>query len=501
MSIDRLQDWIFSLQGLLSENQKDKAGEVLQEIQTRIANLLQVGLTYLTLCRTAPTLSGGELQRVRLSSQLGSDLIGLTYILDEPSIGLHPRDHHLMIDTVRNLRDKGNTVIVVEHDRDTMLSADYIIDIGPGAGVHGGEVVTAGTVEEVKENSLSSTGRYLKGENACNSSNQKTPHEWMTLKGCTSNNLKNVDARFPLHVMCCITGVSGSGKSSLVFGTLIPALEEAIQHQRNSSKSYRSFEGYETINGFVQMDQSPIGKSSRSTPATYIGVFDAIRALYAKQPKALECGISESHFSFNSKDGQCPVCEGQGRIKIAFQYMADHYVTCEECKGSRYQESVLEVLYKGKNIAEVLRMDISEALSFFTDVPDILPKLLLMEEVGLSYLKLGQSVATLSGGEAQRLKLAKELGGKQKKHMLYILDEPTTGLHFQDIEKLLLIFRKLVDAGHTLYIIEHNTDIIRASDWIVDIGPEGGTGGGKIVAAGNPEKIKKNPASITGRYL
>lgn len=501
MPIDRLQDWIFSLQGLLSENQKSKAGEVLQEIQTRIANLLQVGLTYLTLCRTAPTLSGGELQRVRLSSQLGSDLIGLTYILDEPSIGLHPRDHHLMIDTIRNLRDKGNTVIVVEHDRDTMLSADYIIDIGPGAGVHGGEVVTAGTADEVKEDSRSATGRYLKAENACNAWNHKTPHEWLTLKGCTSNNLKNVDARFPLHVMCCITGVSGSGKSSLVFGTLIPALEEAIQHKRNSSKNYRCFEGYETINGFVQMDQSPIGKSSRSTPATYIGVFDAIRTLYAKQPKALEYRMSESHFSFNSKEGQCPACEGQGQIKITFQYMADHYATCAECKGNRYQEVVLEVLYKGKSIAEVLRMDISEAVSFFADVPDILPKLLLMEEVGLSYLKLGQSITTLSGGEAQRLKLAKELGGKQKKHMVYILDEPTTGLHFQDIEKLLLIFRKLVDAGHTLYIIEHNTDIIRASDWMVDIGPEGGTGGGKIVATGNPEEIKKNSASITGRYL
>lgn len=501
MPIDRLKDWIFSLQDLLSENQKSKAGEVVLEIQTRIANLLQVGLPYLTLCRTAPTLSGGELQRVRLSSQLDSDLIGLTYILDEPSIGLHPRDHHLMIDTIRNLRDKGNTVIVVEHDRDTMLSADYIIDIGPGAGIHGGEVVTVGTVEEVKENSLSATGHYLKCKNVCNSLNHKIPQEWLTLKGATINNLIDVDVRFPLHVMCCITGVSGSGKSSLVFGTLIPALEEAIQHQRNSSKSYLSFEGYETIDGFVQMDQSPIGKSSRSTPATYIGIFDAIRAMYAKQPGALENGMSESHFSFNSKDGQCPVCEGQGQTKVAFQYMADHYVTCEECKGSRYQESVLKVLCKGKSIADVLRMDISEAVSFFADAPDILPKLLLMEEVGLSYLKLGQSIATLSGGEVQRLKLAKELGGKQKKHMVYILDEPTTGLHFQDIEKLLLIFRKLTNSGHTLYIIEHNTDIIRASDWIIDIGPEGGTGGGKIVASGNPEEIKKNSASTTGRYL
>lgn len=501
MPIDRLRDWMFSLQSLLSENQKSKAGEVLHEIQTRITNLLQVGLPYLTLCRTAPTLSGGELQRVRLSGQLGSDLIGLTYILDEPSIGLHPRDHHLIIDTITHLRDKGNTVIVVEHDRDTMLSADYIIDIGPGAGIYGGKVVMAGTVDEVKGSPLSSTGRYLRGENTRCFTAYKVPSVWMTLAGCTSNNLKNVDVRLPLHVMCCITGVSGSGKSSLVFKTLIPALEEAILKQRHSGKSYRLLEGYETVGGFVQMDQSPIGKSSRSTPATYIGVFDAIRRLYTKQPEAIAAGMSESHFSFNSKEGQCPICEGQGQIKIAFQYMADHYVTCAQCKGSRYRKSILEVLYKGKNVAEVLHMDISQAVTFFADAPDILPKLLLMEEVGLSYLKLGQSIATLSGGEAQRLKLAKELGRKQKKHMVYVLDEPTTGLHFQDIERLLLIFRKLTDAGHTLYIIEHNTDIIRASDWIIDIGPEGGIGGGNVVATGNPEKISRNPASITGRYL
>ncbi len=501
MPMDRLQDWIFCLQSLLTDNQKNKAGEVVQEIQTRITCLLQVGLPYLTLCRTAPSLSGGELQRVRLSGQLGSDLIGLTYILDEPSIGLHPRDHHLMINTIRNLRDKGNTVIVVEHDRDTMLSADYLIDIGPGAGVHGGEVVAAGTVDEVKENSFSATGRYLNGETSGNSLKRKIPYQWMTLRGCAGNNLKHVDVRFPLHVMCCIAGVSGSGKSSLVFGTLIPALEEVILHHQNSRKSYRSFEGYETINGFVQMDQKPLGKSSRSTPATYIGVFDGIRALYAKQPLAMERGISESHFSFNSKAGQCPVCEGQGQIRIAFQYMADHYVTCEECKGSRYQEFVSEVLYKGKSIAEILCMDISEAASLFADEPDILSRLRLMEEVGLSYLKMGQNIATLSGGEAQRLKLAKELEGKQKKHMVYILDEPTTGLHVQDIEKLLLIFKKLTDAGHSLFIIEHNTEVLRASDWIIDIGPEGGSGGGTIVASGNPEEIRSNPVSITGRYL
>lgn len=501
MPIDQLRDWIYSLQNVLPEYQNSKAGEVLLEIQMRIMNVLKVGLPYLTLSRTAPTLSGGELQRVRLSSQLGSELIGLTYILDEPSIGLHSRDHHLMIDTIKQLRDKGNTVIVVEHDRDTMLSADYIIDIGPGAGVHGGKIVASGTIDEVKNNPLSATGQYLTGGGKYVQSKKKMPAEWMTLKGCTGNNLRNIDVSFPLHAMCCITGVSGSGKSSLVFGTLVPALEETIHHQRQYHRNYRSFEGFEKIDGFVHMDQSPIGKSSRSTPATYIGVFDAIRVLYARQPKAIEEGMSESHFSFNSKEGQCPVCEGQGQIKIAFQYMADTHVTCAECKGSRYQESVLEVLYKEKNIAEVLRMDISEAVSFFSDVPEILPKLRLMEEVGLSYLKLGQSIATLSGGEAQRLKLAKELGGKQKKHMVYVLDEPTTGLHFQDIHNLLVIFKKLVDAGHSLYIIEHNTDIICASDWIIDVGPEGGTGGGMIVAVGSPDEIKKNSASITGRYL
>ncbi|WMI79994.1 excinuclease ABC subunit UvrA [Anaerotignum sp. MB30-C6] len=502
MSIDVLWDWLCSLEEVLSQEQKNKAAQVLGEIESRISNLLQVGLSYLTLSRTAPTLSGGELQRVRLSSQLGSELIGLTYILDEPSIGLHPRDHHLMIDTIKHLRDKGNTVIVVEHDKETMLSADYIIDVGPSAGTHGGEIVAAGSVEDIKNNSKSATGRFLKECTIYEPSNQKTPREWMILRGCVGNNLKNISPRFPLHVMCCITGVSGSGKSSLVFGTLIPALDEALNHHRTAeAKRYQTLEGYEKIDGFVQMDQSPIGKSSRSIPATYIGVFDHIRSLYAKQPKAVAKGYNESHFSFNAKVGQCPVCEGQGQVKIAFQYMADHYVTCPECKGKRYQEGILEVLYNGKSIADVLAMDISEAIPFFAGIPEIVDKLSLMDEVGLSYLKLGQSTVTLSGGEAQRLKLSKELSGKQKKHMVYILDEPTTGLHFQDIEKLLLIFRKLVDAGHSLYIIEHNMDIARASDWIIDIGPEGGSSGGEIVAEGSPQEIRRNPASVTGRFL
>lgn len=501
MSISQLWNWIRSLQEVLPANLKDRAKEVLLEIEMRIENLLQVGLSYLTLNRTAPTLSGGELQRVRLSSQLSSDLVGLTYILDEPSIGLHPRDHHLMINTMKHLRDKGNTVIVVEHDKDTMLAADYIIDVGPGAGVHGGEIVAAGPVQKIIENSASATGRFLARSNAFELPKQKSPNQWLTLRGCRGNNLKNIDAQFPLHTMCCITGMSGSGKSTLVFDTLVPALNEVLRHQRCISKTYTSFEGYENIDGVIQMDQSPIGKSLRSIPATYIGVFDGIRALFAQQSKARQLGFGERHFSFNAKSGQCPVCEGLGKVKIALQYMADHWSTCPECKGSRYQEPVLEVLYRGKSIADVLKMDVSDAILFFKDVPDVARKLTLLDEVGLSYLKLGQSTTTLSGGESQRLKLSKELGGKQKKHMIYILDEPTTGLHFQDIEKLLLIFRKLVDAGHTLYIIEHNTDIIRAANWVIDIGPDGGDAGGRIVATGTPHDIKVNPASVTGRYL
>lgn len=501
MSIRALWDWVNTLPGVLPNAQKERAGDVLPEIEMRVANLLQVGLPYLTLNRTAPTLSGGELQRVRLSSQLGSDLVGLTYILDEPSIGLHPRDHHLMIDTIKNLRDKGNTVIVVEHDRDTMLAADYIIDVGPGAGVLGGEIVAAGPVAEIIKNPASVTGRFLAQAEAAPLMAQTAPSRYMTLEGCTGNNLKNIDAAFPLQSMCCITGVSGSGKSTLVFDTLIPALNEALNQTQRGNKTYRAFKDYEEIGGFVQMDQTPIGKSSRSIPATYVGVFDAIRGLYAAQPEAVKRGYGESHFSFNSKDGQCPVCEGLGQVKIALQYMADHWVTCPECKGGRYRESILGVSYRGKSIADALRLDISEAIAFFEGVPEITGKLALLDEVGLSYLCLGQSTTTLSGGESQRLKLSKELGGRQKKHMVYILDEPTTGLHLQDIEKLLLIFRKLVDAGHSLFIIEHNMDIVRAADWVIDVGPEGGDAGGRVIAAGAPRDIRENPASITGCYL
>jgi excinuclease ABC subunit A len=501
LPVKRLLDWIFTLGNCLSEEEKERAKEILGEIHIKLLQLIKVGLAYLTLCRTAPTLSGGELQRVRLSSQLLNDLTGLTYILDEPSIGLHKRDHHLMIDMLKSLRDKGNTVIVVEHDRDTMLNADYLIDMGPGAGVYGGEVVAAGTLDQIEKNPLSVTGQFLRKGSGENKTSPQIPREWLVIENCTENNLKNVTARIPLHVMCCLTGVSGSGKSSLIFGSLIPALMKGLEWGREAFSVSPSLTGYETINGICMMDQNPIGKSSRSTPATYMGVWDFIRGLYAKQPKAIEYGFEESHFSFNSKDGQCPVCQGLGQIKIAFQYMADHSVTCCECRGHRYREQILEVMYQGKSIGDVLNMDISQALSFFSNIPEIEKKLAVMDEVGLSYLKMGQNTSALSGGESQRLKLAKELSTKQKTHMLYILDEPSTGLHFQDIERLLKIFKKLTADGHTLLIIEHNTEIIKAADWIIDMGPDGGEGGGQIIAEGTPGEIRENPESITGRYL
>ncbi|MGC6174753.1 excinuclease ABC subunit UvrA [Lacrimispora sp. 38-1] len=498
---NRLLDFISTLENCLPEQKKERAAEVLREIRIRILYLIKVGLPYLTPGRTAPTLSGGELQRVRLSGQLLNELTGLTYILDEPSIGLHKRDHHLMIDTLKSLRDKGNTVIVVEHDRDTMLSADYLIDMGPGAGVYGGEVVAAGRVDQIEKNPLSVTGRFLREGGGKRITSPKTPREWLVIKNCTGNNLKHVTAHIPLHVMCCLTGVSGSGKSSLIFGSLIPALQKAFRCRGKAFPISQSLTGYENISGISMMDQSPIGKSSRSTPATYMGVWDSIRALYAKLPEAAEYEIEESHFSFNSKDGQCPHCQGLGQIKIAFQYMADHYVTCPECKGSRYQERILEVLYQGKSIGDVLNMDISQAIPFFSNIPEIEEKLAVLDEVGLSYLKLGQNTVSLSGGESQRLKLARELGTKQKKHMLYVLDEPSTGLHFQDIERLLKIFNRLTAKGHSLLIIEHNMEIIKSADWIIDMGPEGGEKGGQIIAEGTPEEIRKSTDSITGQYL
>lgn len=501
LPIKDLLDWCVGIQEQLSDEDKQRAGETFHEIEVRIANLLQVGLPYLTLARTAPTLSGGELQRVRLSSQLGSDLVGLTYILDEPSIGLHPRDHHLMIQTMKRLRDKGNTVIVVEHDKDTMLNADHIIDVGPGAGVYGGQIIAEGSVEEIKDNPNSITGEYLREKNHLQSRKRRVPKKWLELTGCNEHNLKNIDVKIPLETMCCIAGASGSGKSTLVFETLIPALEEHFSKKQNPKKNYDEIHGVHQINGFIEMDQAAIGKNSRSTPVTYLGIFDSIRQFYADLPDSRKRFFSDSHFSFNSKDGQCPVCEGLGQVKIAFQYMSDHYVTCPECKGKRYKEEILEVKYRDKSITDVLNMDVSEGVEFFKNQEAIASKLQLMNEVGLSYLKLGQSTVTLSGGEAQRLKLSKELGGKKKGHMLYILDEPTTGLHFKDINRLLAIFQKLVDAGNSLLIIEHNMDIVGDADWVIDVGPDGGVAGGRIVAEGSPEAIASNKESVTGRFL
>ena len=501
MPIEQLCSWIAGLHDSLSAFDKDNIRDILPEIETRLVNLMQVGLSYLTLNRAAPTLSGGELQRVRLSGQLGTDLVGLTYILDEPSIGLHPRDHRLMIETMKRLRDKGNTVIVVEHDKETMLAADYIVDVGPGAGIHGGQIVATGSMDDIICNPASITGKYLRDGNLQLMSEAPEPVQWLTLSGCTGNNLKNITVRFPLHTMCCISGISGSGKSTLVFETLIPALEEALIHKRLIYRNFHQLEGFEEIEGLITMDQAPIGKSTRSIPATYIGVFDDIRKTFAVQEDAQELGLDEKYFSFNSDEGQCPTCEGLGQVKIELQYMADHWAICPDCKGKRYKKQVLEVTYKDKTIADILEMDVSQATEFFKNEPKISNKLSVLNEVGLSYIKLGQSTTTFSGGEAQRLKLAMELSGKLKKHMLYILDEPTTGLHFQDIEKLIEIFKKLVGAGHTVLIIEHNTDIIRAADWVIDMGPEGGDHGGTVVAAGTPERLRSDSDSITGKFI
>lgn len=501
LPVNQLSKWCIGVQEGLTQEEREKAGETFKEIYQKTEYLKQVGLSYVTMIRTAPSLSGGELQRVRLSSQLGSDLVGLTYVLDEPSIGLHPRDHHLMITTMKQLRDKGNTVIVVEHDRDTMLNADYIVDVGPGAGIHGGSIVATGSVDEIKKNKKSLTGNYLSKVERENQKTSRKATGWMKISDCSGNNLKHITAKIPLHTICCITGASGSGKSTLIFETLVPALEEKLKKKPVQNKNYEAITGIEQIDGFVEMNQAPIGKTSRSTPATYIGVFDDIRELYASLPLSMERGYGESNFSFNSKDGQCLVCEGLGEVKIAFQYMADHYVTCNECGGKRFKEEILDVLYKGKSIADVLQMDISEAIELFDGIDTIVSKLKLMEDVGLSYLKLGQNTVTLSGGESQRLKLSKELGSKKKEHILYILDEPTTGLHFKDIERLQLIFERLVDAGNSLIIIEHNMDVARKADWIIDMGPFGGENGGQIMAEGTPHMIAQNKESVTGKWL
>jgi excinuclease ABC subunit A len=479
------------------------AAPIVREVIHRLDFLLDVGLGYLTLARSSSTLSGGEAQRIRLATQIGSKLTGVTYILDEPSIGLHARDNARLLHTLESLRDIGNTVVVIEHDRETLLSADHLIDIGPGAGVHGGEVVAAGTPDEVMKVAKSPTGRYLSGAKKIDvpRRRRKGNGHSITLKSAAGHNLKNVDVSFPLGSLICVTGVSGSGKSSLVNETLYPALARSLYRSKVAVLPHKGVSGLSHIDKVINIDQSPIGRTPRSNPATYTKTLDPIRNLFAMLPESKIRGYTASRFSFNVKGGRCESCQGGGLIRIEMHFLPDVYVECEACNGRRYNRETLEVLYKGKNIAEVLDMTVDEALLFFENIPTIKPKLSVLSRVGLGYIHLGQQATTLSGGEAQRIKLAGELAKRSTGKTLYILDEPTTGLHFHDISMLLLVLQELVDRGNTVLIIEHNLDVVKCADWIIDLGPEGGDGGGQIIATGTPEQIARKKSSVTGQYL
>jgi excinuclease ABC subunit A len=482
------------------------AEEVLKEIRDRLQFMLNVGLHYLTLDRPAPTLSGGEGQRIRLASQIGCGLVGVLYILDEPSIGLHQRDNRRLLDTLEQLRDMGNTVLVVEHDAETMRTADWIVDLGPGAGVLGGWVVAEGTPEQIMGNPHSLTGRYLSGELAVVSPNgRRRPAngKWLTIAGARQNNLHNLTVRFPIGVFTCVTGVSGSGKSSLISQTLHPALAHILHRSQEQSGDYDRLEGLEEsdVDKVINITQDPIGRTPRSNPATYVGVYTDIRDLFAQVPEAKARGYQAGRFSFNVKGGRCEACQGHGQKRIEMHFLPDVWVTCDVCKGTRFNRETLQIRYKGKNIAEVLDTDVDEALDHFANLPRIQRKLQTLADVGLGYVKLGQSATTLSGGEAQRVKLAKELSRAPTGDTVYILDEPTTGLHFADIQKLLDVLHRLTDAGNTVIVIEHNLDVIKTADWIIDLGPEGGDGGGWIVAEGTPEEVSAIPESYTGQFL
>ncbi|MCL7452062.1 MAG: excinuclease ABC subunit UvrA, partial [Anaerolineae bacterium] len=488
----------------LSPEQFLIAEEVLKEIRERLQFMLNVGLHYLTLDRSAPTLSGGEGQRIRLASQVGCGLVGVLYILDEPSIGLHQRDNRRLLDTLEQLRDMGNTVLVVEHDAETMLTADWIVDLGPGAGVLGGWVVAEGPPEEIMANERSLTGRYLSGQVQVlspNGSRRPVNGQWLSLVGARQNNLKNLDVRFPLGLFTCVTGVSGSGKSSLVSQTLHPALAQVLHQATRKAGDHERIEGLDAVDKVINITQDPIGRTPRSNPATYVGVFGDIRDLFAQVPQAKARGYKPGRFSFNVKGGRCEACKGHGQKQIEMHFLADVWVRCDVCKGSRYNRETLQIRYKGKNITETLDMDVNEALEHFSNIPKIQRKLQTLADVGLGYIKLGQSATTLSGGEAQRVKLAKELSRVSTGDTVYILDEPTTGLHFADIQKLLDVLHRLTDAGNTVIVIEHNLDVIKTADWIIDLGPEGGDGGGCIIAQGMPEEVATTPDSYTGRFL
>lgn len=481
------------------------AGEVLKEIRDRLRFMLNVGLHYLTLDRPAPSLSGGEGQRIRLASQIGCGLVGVLYILDEPSIGLHSRDNRALLNTLLQLRDMGNTVLVVEHDAETMLSADWLVDLGPGAGVLGGKVIAAGPPAEVAANPQSLTGRYLSGQiqvTAPNNEQRRAPNgKWLTLRGARTHNLKNLDARIPLGVLTCVTGVSGSGKSSLITETLQPALARVLNKAQSQPGPYEKLEGLESLDKVIDITQDPIGRTPRSNPATYVGVWDEIRRVFSSVPEAKARGYGIGRFSFNVSGGRCEECRGHGQKRIEMHFLADVWVTCQECKGTRFNRETLSITYKGKNIAEVLGMDVQEALDFFAAYPITARQLQTLHDVGLDYVKLGQSATTLSGGEAQRVKLAKELSRQDTGHTIYILDEPTTGLHFADIQRLLDVLHRLVDQGNTVIVIEHNMDVVKTADWIIDLGPEGGAGGGYIIAEGTPEQVAGIERSYTGQFL
>ena len=486
----------------LTAQQELIGSQILKEIRARVGFLIDVGLDYLSLSRATGTLSGGEAQRIRLATQIGSGLVGVCYILDEPSIGLHQRDNDKLLATLKNLRDLGNTLIVVEHDEDTMRAADYIVDVGPGAGSHGGQIVASGTVEEIMNTPESITGQYLSGAKKIPvPETRRKPTGWLTVRSAEENNLKKIDVKFPLGVFTCVTGVSGSGKSSLVNEILYKHLARDLNRARCIPGKHAGIDGIEQLDKVIAIDQSPIGRTPRSNPATYTGVFDMIRDLFASTSDAKAKGYKKGRFSFNVKGGRCEACGGDGIIKIEMHFLPDVYVPCEVCGGKRYNRETLDVKYKGKSIYDVLDMTVEEALTFFENVPSIQRKIQTLYDVGLSYVKLGQPSTELSGGEAQRIKLAAELSRRSTGRTIYILDEPTTGLHFADVQKLIEILHRLAEGGNTVVVIEHNLDVIKTADYLIDIGPEGGMRGGTVIAKGTPEEVAKNSASYTGYYV
>jgi excinuclease ABC subunit A len=501
LSITAAQDWFTKLR--LPERETLIARAILKEIRERLQFLVDVGLDYLSLARAADSLSGGEAQRIRLATQIGSKLMGVLYILDEPSIGLHQRDNRKLINTLLALRDIGNTVVVIEHDEETMRTADFIVDIGPGAGEHGGRIVATGTFDDILKSPESITGAFLRGERSIPlpARRRKGNGQMIVVRGATENNLKNIDVYFPLGKLICVSGVSGSGKSTLVSDILYRRMAQHFYRAKDRPGAAREVSGLNFIDKVINVDQSPIGRTPRSNPATYTGVFTYIRELFAEMPEARVRGYKPGRFSFNVKGGRCENCEGDGIIKIEMHFLPDVYVPCEVCKGKRYNKEALEVTYRGKTIADVLDMSVEEATEFFDRIPRIKRKLQTLCEVGLGYIRLGQPATQLSGGEAQRVKLTEELSRRDTGKTFYILDEPTTGLHFADIERLLNVLNRLVDAGNTVVVIEHNLDVLKTADHIIDLGPEGGDKGGQVVAVGTPEEIVRNPRSYTGQYL